>query len=449
MRSFRVLVIFLLMVSLFFMGCTKEGSEKLSANMSSAKPVEVPVSVPISYVQVSEKIQESPTMQESKMAPTVKYSKELPACPTDTATGCRKIPKSEQKPVEGCVGRGTVALTSPMKYEDIGIIIPMGATIGGHVTPIDHMYFQPIIFHSAPDSYGVVADADGIISSIGLEGQPTDGSVNRYNKYRIVMYHSCDFYSIYNLITSLSPRIMGITGVISAGSNWGGAIPVKRGELLGKIGGQTLDLSVNYDTVTLDGFLNLKSYDREPWKIHTVDPFDYWEPEVREKLLEKNIRKVAPLGGKIDYDVEGRLVGNWFVEGTNGYQGNNPHAYWDTHLAFVYNEVDPTFIIVSVGDFAGEPKQFAVRGNVPNPATVRVSSGVIKYELVDFDYTSNGKMWDHMSLAPHIGVVSNDFVRGVILVEMIESRTLKVEVFPDKKAGEVLGFTANAKVYVR
>ncbi len=382
------------------------------------------------------KISQNSQEQENELAP----------CPSETATGCRKIPKNEQRPVNGCTGKGAVTLSSPMKYEDIGIIIPMGVMVGGHVTPIDHMYFQPIIFNSPPDSYDVYADADGVISSIGREANSPE---NKYNKYRIIIYHSCDFYSIYNLITSLSPEITAKVGEIAHGSNWGGSIPIKKGDLLGRIGGQTLDLSINYNNFTLSGFINPESYAGEDWKIHTVDPFDFWDKETKEKLMEKNIRKVPPYGGKIDYDVEGRLVGNWFVENTNGYRGVNPKAYWDTHLAFVYNEIDPSFIIISLGNFGGEAKQFAVKGNSPNPTDVSLSTGLVKYELVEFYYTSNREMWDHMNLAPNIGVSSNEQVKGTVLAQLIETNKVKVESFPDKKASEVNGFTSSAKIYTR
>ncbi len=378
-------------------------------------------------------------------------SRDLPPCPTETATRCRKTPKSEQEFVRGCTGNGPVNLISPMKYEDIGVIIPMGAMAGGHVTPIDHMYFQPTIFNSPPDSYDVTADADGVIYSIGLEGKPIkdNPNTNYNNKYRVVIYHTCDFYSIYNLITSLSPEIASKVGEMAPGSNWGGSIPIKKGELLGRIGGQTLDLSVNYDNVTLPGFLNPSSYEMESWKIHTVDPFDYWEPEVKEKLMAKNIRVFPPYGGKIDYDLEGKLVGNWFVENTNGYRGVNPKAYWDTHLAFVYNEVDPTFIIISLGNFGGEAKQFAVRGNSPDPKDVQGSTGLVKYELVDFYYTSNGQRWDHMALAPNISVAAQEQVKGVVLVQLIEKNKIKMESFVGKTASEIQEFTSNAKIYAR
>ncbi|MCH8908147.1 MAG: hypothetical protein IH840_13745 [Candidatus Heimdallarchaeota archaeon] len=32
-------------------------------------------------------------------------------------------------------------------------------------------------------------------------------------------------------------------------------------------------------------------------------------------MLEKNPRTVEPFGGKIDYDIDGRLIGNWYLQG--------------------------------------------------------------------------------------------------------------------------------------
>ena len=116
---------------------------------------------------------------------------------------------------------------------------------------------------------------------------------------------------------------------------------------------------------------------------------------------------------------------------------------------FAYNEIDPLFIIVSLGNFAGEAKQFAVKGNSPDPADVQISTGLVKYELMDFYYTSNGEMWDHMHMAPNIGVSSSGPVKGIVLVQLLESRKIKVEVFPNKSAGEVQGFTSDAKTYTR
>ena len=352
----------------------------------------------------------------------------------------------------GCSGSGSVMFkTSPMNLEDVSMILPMGLMIGGHVTPIDHMYFSPINFQSAPDTYDVYSIGKGVITQIGLEGPPVEPNVKVSNKYRLVIYYTCDFYAIYNLITSLSPRILSITGEIAPRSNIGTNIQVEDGELLGKIGGQTLDLSVNYDKVVLKGFIVPEHYERESWKIHTVDPLDYFTEPLRTQMLAKDVRQVEPRGGKIDYDIDGRLVGNWFVEGTNGYAGNNPSAYWDTHLSMVYDAIDPSFIVVSLGKFDGESKQFGVKGNAPDPATVSKESGIVKYELMVYHYfDGSGEMLNGMTTFKNdlkANVVGD--VKGTVLFQLLEDRRLKVETFPGKTADQVGGFTSSAVVYER
>ncbi len=373
---------------------------------------------------------------------TVGYFAALPSAPTTPTY--RK---------NGCTGTGNVKFGSPpMKIDDIGLIVPMGAMIGGHVTPIDHQYYQPADFKSLPDTYDVMAIGDGVIVSIGLEGKPVESNGPGYNKYRLVIMHTCTFYSIYNLLTSLSPRITAVTGEIKPASTAEVNIPVREGEIIGKIGGQTLDLSVNDDNVILKGFIMPEHYQSEPWKIHTVDPFDYFKEPVRSQLLAKNIREVQPLGGKIDYDIDGRLVGNWFKENTNGYGAVERQRYWSTHLAIVYDHVDPTQIRVSLGDFNGSATQFGVKGNSPDPANVTVSTGLVKYDLVQFDYYlgDTGQGWDRFTYAK--GLKSRNIgntIFGVVLLQLIQDRKLKVEIFLGKTSSDVIGFSDAAMIYER
>lgn len=355
-----------------------------------------------------------------------------------------------------CSGNGTVPLASPMHLDDIGMIIPMGDMIGSHVTPIDHMYFSPAVFHSPPDTYNVYADADGVIAGIGREPLSPE---NQYDKYRIEIRHTCDFYSIYNLLTSLSENITTVTGTIEPGSYSNKPIHVKKGDLLGKIGGQTLDLSVNYDEVVLSGFIVPEHYAGESWKIHTVDPFDYFEEPARTQLLAKNLRQVEPFGGKIDYDIDGRLVGNWFVEGSGGFPARYVEDSWKNHLSFAYDPIDPTHIVVSIGNYEAPEKnrptdatqlQYGVRGNAPDPKDVSVTTGLVKYELVGSEYVlGSEEPWDHTSYASDIKAVSGDIVRGVVLVQLTSDRKLKFETFPGASAAQVDGFTGNALTYER
>src|SRR5262245_27571250 len=65
------------------------------------------------------------------------------------------------------VGRGPVLLThSPMHPDDIAKVIPMGMVVGAHVTPIDHMYFEPRDRNAGRFRYDVMAPADGFIVQV-------------------------------------------------------------------------------------------------------------------------------------------------------------------------------------------------------------------------------------------------------------------------------------------
>lgn len=343
-----------------------------------------------------------------------------------------------------CQGQGPVRYTvAPMRPEDIGTIIPLGAMVGGHVTPIDHQYYTPKDLAAGPYAYDVYAPADGAIVHIqhrtSLEGSAEQP--RRYDDYRVVIEHSCTFWTYYDLITRLDPTIVDQLGEpVPDNRPLLVRVPVKAGQVIGQVGGRTLDIGTVNGEVTLPGFVDPAHYDREPWKVHTVDPFNYFDEPLRSTLLALNVRTVPPLGGKIDYDLDGRLVGNWFKEGTNGYAGGgDPRGYWMGHLAFAYHHIDPSRLVVSVGDYDGQPHQFFVKGNLPDPATITPSSGPITFELVRPNLTGDGR--------PAVG--GDDRVQGVLWAEMLGNRQVRVEVFPGRTAAEVAGFTAAAATYER
>lgn len=211
-------------------------------------------------------------------------------------------------------GRGPVRLThSPMKLDDIGYLIPLGMVVGAHVTPIDHIYFEPQDCGAGRFRYDVFAPADGFIVQIQHRVK-LDGSSEtqrEHDDWRVVIEHSGTFYTYYDLMTKMEDSILDRMKPDGPQKlNYSGRVPVKAGQLIGKIGGRTLDFAVVNTEVTLKGFIVPEHYDREPWKIHTVDPFDAFDEPLRSKLLELNPRMAEPRGGKIDYDIDGRLVGN-------------------------------------------------------------------------------------------------------------------------------------------
>lgn len=350
---------------------------------------------------------------------------------------------------EGLVGFGTL----PMKAEDFSTYLPYGMLADAHVTPIDHSYFSPMVFNSPRDTYEVRAIADGTIIQIGTRNKVVgDQNHNQARpvEYRLDIEHTCTLYSYFDLVTSLAPDIKAVLDQ-AGGEYYSGRIPIKEGQLIGRIGGQTLDFGVYNNDVRLSGFVNPQSYTGEPWKIHTDDPFKYFKEPARSILLSKNPRMTEPRAGKIDYDIVGKAVGNWFVEGTNGYKGVNRDRYWDGHLALVYDFLDPTQIRFSIGNFGGKAKQFGVKNNAPDPAVIDTSTGLVRYELVQSSYVDKktGQGWMMTAVTEGIAGVNAALVEGTALVQMIEDGKMKAEVFPGKKATQVSGFTDKARIYVR
>jgi hypothetical protein len=348
------------------------------------------------------------------------------------------------------VGKGPVKLkTFPLRLDDIGSIMPMGGMIHGHVTPSQHLGISPRQRDVPTDRYDVLAPADGFIVQVQRSGgnNPDPGvrGLVHQGNYWVVTEHTGTFYTYTGLIEHLAPALLdAIGGDPQPGPPLMTRIPVKAGQIVGKFGGgHGLDFAAVNTEVTLKGFVNpAQFHGRDPSKPHTVDPFDYVDEPLRSQLLACNARKVAPFGGKIDYDIDGRLVGNWYREGTGGYAGfRGQLAYWIGHVTFAYHHVDPARIIVSLGDFAGQPRQFAVRGNGPDPAKVSAEAGAVKYELVYASLNSSG---EPIELPRQM-----QGVQGVLLAQLADHRQLKLEVFPRKTAAEVTGFSGSAAIYER
>lgn len=349
-----------------------------------------------------------------------------------------------------CEGTDKPKLTDlPMNIEDFSMILPYGLVVGGHVTPIDHQYFSPTNFQSAPDTYDVYAMADARIVDIGTRQHPGFGpNANlTVTDYRLVFTISCRLFYYYDLVTSLAPDIK------VAFDDQGREIdlPVKAGQLIGKIGGQTLDFAVWDTDKPLTGFIVPEHYGAETWKVYTADPLDYYTDELKAQALSKYIRVAEPVSGKIDYDVDGRLIGNWFQQGTNGYKGvvgEGNGEYWVGHLAFAPDYIDPTHFIVSIGNWPGEASQFAVKDNAPDPATVSQETGLVKYELAQINYRTPSGFWDRASIVTPITVEPGSITQGCMLVQLTGERTLKAQAFKGTACSSVAGFT-DAVVYER
>ena len=399
---------------------------------------------------------------------------------------------SQQQPAFGgwlppadCTGEAENFTSSPVDGENLWYLTPQGKLHGSHVTPTDHTYLthnrlreyeeQASAFRSGGSPkpwvppFDVKSPADGLIVRIGTFpfGPAPEGYTGTLEDYRVIIWHSCKVSTVFIHLAGLDPEILKVTGKLEGGSQgWAasydaGAIPVKAGQVIGKVGAQGIDFSVHDTRVTLKGLLIPEHYQGEAWKIHTVDPFDYFEEPVRSQLLEKNPRKTAPYGGKIDYDIKGRLVGNWFMEGTVDYGGGGstnqaifcgtrPCPYWNGHLAIAYDHIDPQQVRISIGAETGIPQHlcnvcqgaYGVKGNGPDPASVDTGAGLIKYDLVAREFIDGAGIREPNRNA-------DDQVLGVFLAQVMDDATIKVEILPGTNSSQVAGFSEKAKLYRR
>jgi hypothetical protein len=122
--------------------------------------------------------------------------------------------------------------------------------------------------------------------------------------------------------------------------------------------------------------------------------------------------------GKIDIDIPGKLVGNWFLDGPTFYT-DGPNG-WDKELSFAFDIQHPSVVLVSIGGTINMVGKWTIQPGSPLPADVSVAGGI--------------------SADPN--------QRGLMIVQMIDNTHIKVETFTDLKASDA-AFDANAKIYAR
>ena len=336
----------------------------------------------------------------------------------------------------------------PFDLEKVAFICPMGALSGGHVTPVDHQYYISYDFNmgdQASVDIDIYSPGDGRVISIEHMGVAAGDPPVEIDDFRLVIRHTSTISSYYIHVDELSEKLAAVAPPL--GNYASVDVAVEAGEVIGRYGG-SVDYNIADEDVILS-FVNLESYENEVWKIHCADPFNYFNEPIKSQMIEKCLRTEEPFGGKIDYDIDGRLVGTWFEENTNKYGGLNQDRYWAGHLTIAYDSIDPDHIIVSIGTFIDSSEQFGVKGNTPDPTDVSVETGIVKYELVGYDHYDGDDLWDGVTLVKGLKVKNNDDVGGVVLFQLIEDQKLKVEIFPNETAETVSGFTENVMIYER
>lgn len=358
----------------------------------------------------------------------------------------------------GCENKEVNFTHTPLALKDIGYIMPLGNMGDAHVTPTDHGYIYPKNPQAPEGTYSVVSPADGEI--VKIEAMPSylvgDNSTNwkrPAEDNRIILRFSCRYYSIFIHVNELAPRIRSAVGKIKPGDFRNKVIPVKAGEAIAYLGGNGVDWSLNDTEYTVPGFINPELYKSEPWKRHTADMFSVYPENIRKELEALTPRSAFPIAGKIDYDIPGRAIGNWFREGNEGFSSKGGTRFWDGHLAIAPDSVDEKTIIISMGNWTGEAAQFRANKGF-NPAQITATSGPVKIELLPVDamyVQADGTVWnrDAKPIKPLRMRASNISPIGTVMLQVLPGEKLKFERFPGKTATQISGFTPSAQIFER
>lgn len=354
----------------------------------------------------------------------------------------------------GCTGTGSKKLGSaPMRAADLSVILPYGLVAGGHVTPVDHQYYFGKNLSAAPSTYDVLAPGDGTLTNV--EVRPRGG--DKYDVRGVISY-SCTFFSYFDLANSLAPEIDAKmpAGWKTANGPQAVSIPVKQGQVVAKVGGQSLDFAVWDTTKTLKGMLVPTAYNiYEPWKMNTVLPTDYFTDAATNTVLPFYARTAQPRDGIIGHDVDGAASGNWFKSGTNGYIGAfkdsefNPMSYADGHLSIAPDLYDGDGWVFSTGA-VNHGTQYGIKTPSITADKLTQSSGIVKYELTNLEHVDEtGNVWLGGSVPKSIKLNTTGDTKGTVLLQMTGKRELKVELVLGVKPSQVSGFTSAAATYTR
>ncbi|MEN9686311.1 MAG: hypothetical protein RLZZ28_2097 [Bacteroidota bacterium] len=297
---------------------------------------------------------------------------------------------------------------SPIEISKINFLLSLGwIQPVGHTIPTDHVYFwfnKPNTVLPLP----VFALANGKIEKI------LSVPVNGVNECKIWFRMNEKFSYYLDHIVPGSGITEGVT--------------VKAGQQIGSTGiGNSIDLGAIDETITLSGYANPARYAGE--ELYCGKPFTYFTPSLQNQLYPLVDREGTDKDGRIDIDIPGKLVGNWFVDDPVFYT-DGPSG-WDKELSFAFDIQKPAVVLVSIGGTIGMVGKWTIQPGAPLPSQVSIASGKIAYPL----YSAGG-------------IAADPNQRGLMIVQMIDEKHIKVETFPDSKAADA-AFDANAKIYAR
>ena len=328
---------------------------------------------------------------------------------------------------------------SPIDLEGVTFFEPMGLM---GVFPQDHGGFHHVQIGVPEPSIRIYALADGHISALGKRG----------GDFWVEIKYSTTISTKLGHVGRFESFILDQSGPLLEGQPVFMNIDVKKGQVIGYVSSfSALDIGL-HDQESIKSFCYPELFWFET--LYASDIFDYFREPVKSELLTKAIREQAPRGGKVDYDVKGALVGNWFLQG-----GGGARDKFENHFAIGYDHIHPQRVAIYDGYPCFAENRSAqqatncshlrawIKNNAPLPETIDVAYGIVKYEIISI---SGWASTDNITYTlPSLEGVDEQIPWGVFIFEMLNSETMQVEYFPDQLADEITGFSGNQRIYVR
>lgn len=334
----------------------------------------------------------------------------LAACghPTGTESNASNSPDNQPAP-----STQAVFTVAPVNMPDGATITPLGHIQPvGHVLPTDHVYFYATNWdHPLQGDVTVrpvYAPGEGVVTwMLHVQSGIPD--------WKVMFRMTSTFYWYLDHVQ--------IDPAIKVGTR------VHAGDVIGTTNpGGSIDLGAYDLSVKLTGLVAPERYPDQT--LYCVSPWKYFSEPLRSAQYAR-IRRVpsAPdRDGRIDYDVPGRLVGNWFHESLPKTMVSSGPDGWPKSIAFAYDFNDPSIVRISIGGTVSTPGMWRIPNDAPRPENVSVANGKVSYRLMYLEsYTQQS---------------------GLMLVEMLAADRIRVQVFEGSQAATG-DFDSRAQIYVR
>ncbi len=302
----------------------------------------------------------------------------------------------------------------PVDLGEVYDISPLG-NLGppGHTTPTEHMYIHLHAQKSSSQIYDLKAPGEIYIYEISSDPDDIDPSRTEY----VIRFGLCkDVHGYFDHVKEISDDLKNTIEstpcqTFSEGSHDACTKhfvkKVDAGEVIGGVG----HLQGNFDFGTLDyraknDFVNPSRYGDpqqtglyRPRSLYVKCPLDYYNEPAKSQLFSKVGGSNDPKCGKVMQDVAGTLQGNWF----NG--DAKIYSSWEKHLAFVYDNYDPSKAVISVGGTFTDASKWVF---TPTTGTTNRKFDQVIPDGTVYCYTGEGKS-------------------SRIVVQMISETELKIE----------------------